>query len=348
MQHHYIIGIGRSGTTLLQSLLNTHSEVWAGPENYFITFFFNAWKSKTKFSEEDLKLLHRFNIAFEKLQPIVGFTYSFQLPKELPTSFEELIIYNYSNFKNDLYPQKKAHVFINKNPIHSLFLNELNQLNSDSKYIWILRDYRANIYSRIKSLHLFSPNVYLNSVRWQFFYRKIYAFQQKYPEKIKIIRYEDLVDNSEQILSEVLGFLKISREHALVSIHEVYQTLYSETIQTKFQHAERMQKRFGDLSEPISNKHVDKWKKGLTEDQIRIAEFICGSAGKNHGYSNTFPISTKFINKFFIPKLWYQLKLGFSLFKDKIFAHLPIRFKVRYFENWVNKVDFKRKSNVDN
>ena len=111
-QHHHIIGIGRSGTTLLQSLLNAHPDIWAGPEDYFIPFFYHAWKNKTEFTPQDLQRLDAFHKAFGSLQPYVGFTYdSDALLLSKPKNFNEVIRSSYNAFIDDLAPQKEANVY---------------------------------------------------------------------------------------------------------------------------------------------------------------------------------------------------------------------------------------------
>ncbi|NBY39624.1 MAG: hypothetical protein EBQ66_01615 [Flavobacteriia bacterium] len=74
---------------------------------------------------------------------------------------------------------KKSVPYVNKNPLHSLYLHELQALNPESKFIWMMRDYRANVYSRIQSVHLKRSNVYFNAVRWVYFYKKSNSFKIK-------------------------------------------------------------------------------------------------------------------------------------------------------------------------
>lgn len=347
-QHHHIIGIGRSGTTLLQSLLNAHPDIWAGPEDYFIPFFYHAWKNKTEFTPQDLQRLDAFHKAFGILQPYVGFTYdSDALLLSKPKNFNEVIRSSYNAFIDDLAPQKEANMYVNKNPLHSLYLHELQALNTESKFIWMLRDYRANIHSRIQSVHLKSSNVYFNAVRWVYFHKKIQRFQQKHPEKVKVIRYEDLVHSPQNQIEEILAFLKTDTYYDLPNLLLPYQGKYQEAVKTSYQGMKRMEKRFGDLAQPIHTNTIDKWKNGLNEHQIRIAEVICGKHGKFHGYEPTThwkPMQWISIHciAFFAKSYVYAL-----LIKDGIFNRLPIHLKVNYFVNWVAKIDQKRKKNVD-
>ena len=59
----FIIGVGRSGTTLLQSMLHSHSEIHFSPETHFVKRFLNpeihhkkySWENRAKFERALLK-----------------------------------------------------------------------------------------------------------------------------------------------------------------------------------------------------------------------------------------------------------------------------------------------------
>jgi hypothetical protein len=333
-KHHHIIGIGRSGTTLLQSMLNAQPEVWAGPENYFIPFFYHAWKNKTEFNSEELALAARFHKAFGILQPYVGFTY------------EELIIHTYGSFVDQLTPTKDAVHFINKNPLHSYYLDALTAINSNSKYIWMMRDYRANVNSRKNSVHLKSTSAYYNSLRWIQFEQRIASFQKQHPNHVLIVRYEDLVQAPDHWLIKVCEFLEISVKLETQEALAPYQALFQREVKTQYKQAERMKKRFGDLSKPIHTAAVESWKAGLSTQEIEVCEVIAGKRGSTYGYHTTLtiPIAKRcWILALTIP---YAVKISLERAKDALFNRLPIRLKVIYFERWVLRIDKKRKKHV--
>ena len=347
-KHHHIIGIGRSGTTLLQSMLNAQPEVWAGPENYFIPFFYHAWKNKTEFSSEELALTTRFHKAFGILQPYVGFTFdkdSFVSNKEI-TSYEELIIHTYRSFVDALVPTKDAVHFINKNPLHSYYLDALTAINSNSKYIWMMRDYRANVNSRKNSVHLKSTSAYYNSLRWIQFEQRIASFQKQHPNHVLIVRYEDLVQAPDHWLIKVCEFLKIPVKTGTQEALAPYQALFQHEVKTQYELADRMKKRFGDLSKPIHTAAVEAWKTGLTPQEIEVCEVIAGKQGSTYGYQTTLtiPIAKRcWILALATP---YAIKIRMERAKDALFNRLPIRLKVIYFERWVLRIDKKRKKHV--
>ena len=347
-KHHHIIGIGRSGTTLLQSLLNAQPEVWAGPENYFIPFFYNVWKNKTTFSAEDLALAARFHNAFGILQPYVGFTFDETkfISNTTLTSYQALITHTYRSFVDQLAPKKEAVHFINKNPIHSYYLKALQSISPDTKYIWMMRDYRANVNSRKNSVHLKSASAYYNSIRWIQFERRIASFQQQHPNHVLVIRYEDLVKAPDQLLAKVCEFLEIP---ITIQSHEAlapYQALFQYEVKTQYERAERMKKRYGDLSKPIHTGAIDAWTTGLTTQELEVCEVIAGKTGSRYGYSSTLKVPLPkrcWIHAIAMP---YVLKIRMERVKDELFNRLPIRIKVAYFERWVDRIDKKRKNHV--
>lgn len=329
-------------------MLNAQPEVWAGPENYFIPFFYNAWKDKTEFSREDLALAARFHKAFGILQPYVGFTFdeSTFLSNLKINSYQELIIHSYRSFVDQLDPMKETVYFINKNPLHSYHLNALHTINPDTKYIWMMRDYRANVNSRKNSVHLKSASAYYNSLRWIQFEQQIASFQKQHPNHVLVVRYEDLVEAPDLCLSKVCEFLeipiKISTKEALAP----YQAFFQREVKTQYQEAERMKKRFGDLSKPIHTAAVEAWKTGLTTQEIEVCEVIAGKKGSTYGYQATLTITSNKRLKIQAIAMFFVIKIRLERAKDEIFNRLPIQLKVTYFERWVLRIDKKRKKHV--
>lgn len=346
--HHHIIGIGRSGTTLLQSILNTHPAVWAGPENYFIPFFYSAWKDKSTFTAEDLKLACRFHRAFGVLQPYVGFTFDeqkFLNPKGLH-SFNDFIKHTYEAFIDHVNPEKTAAVYINKNPLHSLYLEELAVLNSETSFVWLMRDYRANVHSRKKSVHLKSTNTYYNMLRWLAFEQRIRAFQQTHPERVLIIRYEDLVKEKEVTMGKITAFLGISNLDSIEDALLPYQKVFKTEVESQFQGAERMEKRFGDLAKPIHEGAITQWKTGLSPNEITICDVLARKVGKRYGYDTISQPTTMRSISITLFAILMNCRIILEQAKDGVFQRLPIPFKVKYFERWVTKIDNKRKAHV--
>ena len=326
-------------------MLNAQPEVWAGPENYFIPFFYHAWKDKTEFNRSDLTLAARFHKAFGILQPYVGFTFNetlFVSNTEIK-SYQELIIHTYRSFVDQLDPNKEMVYFINKNPLHSYYLNALHSITPDSKFIWMMRDYRANVNSRKNSVHLKSASAYYNSIRWIQFEQRIASFQKQHPNHLLVVRYEDLVEVPDQCLAKVCEFLEIPININTQEALAPYQALFQHEVKTQYEQAERMKKRYSDLSKPIHNEAVETWKTGLTIQECEVCEVIAGRKGSIYGYQATLTISMVKRRWIQAIAMLYALKIRMERAKDALFNRLPIQLKVTYFERWVLRIDKKRK-----
>lgn len=335
----YIIGIGRSGTSLLMSLLGAHPEIWPTPENYFSTFFAHAYAKKNTFTEKEIQLMNRFNRAFGELQPYVGFDFE-PIPEKTTFngSYLDWCAMIYQRFRHITLGEKQTKLILDKNPSNTLFTFSLQRFNPNAKYILMLRDYRANILSRKESIDLRSGNAVFNSLRWNFITKRAVAFQAKNKENVLIVRYEDLVQQTDNELSKIFQFLNVSPMLS-EELREIERKSYEAYLQKPdLAENERIKKKYGDLTKPIFSDRIDKWKTNLTAEEIENTELICGSTGKYFNYheSRNLSIFQKITRRIsFFPK-WINIR--FTFFKDHVFYYLPIEMKVRKFEQFVEKV----------
>ncbi|MFM7667896.1 MAG: sulfotransferase family protein [Bacteroidota bacterium] len=342
---NYIIGIGRSGTSLLMSLLGSHPSIHTPPENYFSVFFAKAFSTKKSFTVKEIELINRFNIAFGKLQPYVGFEY--QIPEKIlkqgfDGTYLELCKIIYSSFKHIPFPVKNPDIFIDKNPSNTLFLKKLNHFNPGAKYILMIRDYRGNLLSRKESIHLLSPKIAFNAIRWNYYTRKALSWKQKYPSQVCVVRYEDLVENTDECLKTVFSFLEVDPIFS-EELREQERAGYANyKDDPDIEKSQRAKKKYEDLSKPIFKNRIDSWKESLSKNEISIADVFCQSSGSEFNYLENYKIG--YLRRIQI-RLQYtfvflKVKMGFN--KDYLFYHLPIEFKVWKFENYVNSVNKKR------
>jgi hypothetical protein len=344
---NYIIGIGRSGTSLLMSLLGAHPIIHATPENYFSIFFSNTFQNKTVFSPQDIRLIHRFNIAFGKLQPYVAFNYILNESSDLlkngfTGTYLELCNEIYLSFQHTSLQNEAVTTIIDKNPSNTLFTDKLLKFNPEAKFILMVRDYRANMLSRKESIHLFTPDVAFNSFRWNYFTKKALRLKDRFPDKVLLVRYEDIVNSTDETLQTIFSFLGVetinsedlrARERASYLDFEKDEILKS---------SDRIQKKYGDLAKPIFKNRTDKWKESLTHAEIQVSESICGKTGKQVGYQTTQEIPFLKSLGFKFKYVFKSLKVNLIFQKDYLFFYLPIEMKLKKFENFVEKIDFKR------
>ena len=136
---HYILGIGRSGTTLLVNVFNRHKNVLATPESVFTQFFFSSFKNKTVFTEKDISAILDYIATYEKLAPFINWSFEYSFFKSikypLEMTFDDLINLIHLQFKFPQHEQQEIRYIVDKNPGNSLFGEQLFQLNENSKLL---------------------------------------------------------------------------------------------------------------------------------------------------------------------------------------------------------------------
>jgi len=334
----YIVGIGRSGTSLLQSLLNQHPKVLAGPENYFVRFFHPNWKNKTEFNAQDIKLINQFNLAFNELQLPIGFeTKSFE--DMSANNFYSFCIENYLQYNNSAANSKEISLIIDKNPINSTYIKEILSFNPSAKFIFMMRDYRANFLSRKESIFLSSSNIFYNAIRWRHFTNKILSEQKKRPQQFHIVKYEDLVNHPQDTFNQIASFLSLDPFEIAKETTQEQQAYKTAATLIK---QERIEKKYSDLAQGIFTHRLEQWKINLTQEEIEIADHICYPIGMQFSYSKSSSISNAKKLYIGIRAGFYSLIFAAERFKNNTFHILPLRFKVQYFVRYVTKLNTKR------
>ena len=337
---HYILGIGRSGTTLLVNIFNRHKNVLATPESVFTQFFFSSFKNKTVFTEKDISAILDYIATYEKLAPFINWSFEYSFFKSikypLEITFDDLINLIHLQFKFPQHEQQEIRYIVDKNPGNSLFGEQLFQLNENSKAIVMIRDYRANILSRKEKTHWRTPDVIYNAIRWLTFNQALLKLKFKNPNKVLFIKYEDMVTNQDKTVKKIFSFLNISYSKELLSVKEEDQ---ENNLTEKYKHlssrqVEILETKVKSVNSPIYTSRIDKWKTGLSEEEIKDCDNICSRFGNNFGYEKFKPFNTPFILKC-SPSL---IKGRLSITKQKILFKLPYAIKLKRLKNIVSKI----------
>lgn len=335
---HFIIGIGRSGTTLLSSILNSHSNVVATPEVLFILFFYDKFKDKKKISQKEIELLIEYIELFSNLQPFLGWNFnsgklkSTLISDNYEIAFPELCKMVYLHFERKGKDPSLINMVVDKNPAHTLIAEKLLDLFPDSKFILMVRDYRANILSRKQNPHLRGKDTFLHALRWNLFNSESKRLIKKYPEKIILLKYEEFVSETDFWIKKVCGFLKIDFREEMLQFYKSESDLaIINEIAKKSIIPERIQsglKKYTDLTRPVNSSRTDSWRTELSRRDIEIAEYICGSTGDFFGYKKTLRLNFKKKLKISFRQLRGLFAVKAEHLKDRILFRVPIWIKM--------------------
>ncbi len=304
----YIIGIGRSGSTLLTKTLNRHSQIKAIPEVPVFLFFANKYKDiqgKTDMLEKEVR---EYLNLIQKLRPIEQVDISSRI-------FDQPIDYNnYYDYILGIYSKfsiegKTNHhkVYVDKNPHYSLFIKKIMNLDKEAKFIVLVRDPRDNILSRKNKVNNKPGHIAYNSFRYRFFYDKIHPFIGN--KKFLFIKYEQFVKNYEESISSILTFIGLEGE---------LNSFQSNIVHSNYKIENKALENFAnvhfkDLNHPINSDHIEKWKKALSNKENEMIESITNPYLQFYEYQASQPYTSyfyyvlKYINWYFLAK-WHVTK----------------------------------------
>lgn len=292
----FIIGVGRSGTTLLQSMLNSNSKIAFTPETHFIRKHIANVKEHCLFKYNKYQILKNIFIKDKYLNRInidALIKNKLKMLNNL-SEFYDLFLSNYLVKKNKKY-------IGDKDPKNLEYLELINNLYPEARIIHIFRDPRDVVLSRLKVDWSKNRGVYSHAITYQIQYKKARQdgfnfFKDNYYE----IQYENLITNPLDELSNLCSFLNIPFGKNMLEYYESSNEIINKD--------EANWKN--ECFKPLQTDNLNKWKNNLSQKELYLIEKICKSLFLDKKYSNSSKSKT----------VHPIIKLIF------IFMSLPVRF----------------------
>lgn len=257
----FIVGCGRSGTSLLRSWLNTHNEIAIPLESLFLVDYLRA---SDRMPVETLKrfLVNEPEIREWGISPVASDLEPSRTIAEAITNLHELYVAAHGK---KFWGQKTPR-FVRHLPV-------LLKHFPKARFVHVVRDPRAVVNSLMKS-EVHRSSAFHASRRWREDVALGLAFERSWPDKTLRLSYEAFVSNPQAVLKEVADFLGIPaawnvREQQARGSEE-YSGFY------KSIHA--------NLDLPPSTERIEAWKRSMSEGEIRTTEAICGDLMEELGY----------------------------------------------------------------
>lgn len=257
----FIVGMPRSGTTLLQGILSNTGKYFPMPETHFFSRVAYALP-ESGFSDKDRKRIRRKLIRKSRIKVDEKTLLNLDSQKEV---FEYVLgLFN---------PDKKT-TFLEKTPRHVFFYSKILRYYPKAKFICMIREPKNIVSSRLRRNLKQKKSV----IRLSLLYNKIAAaiLDIKGKDNVMLVRYEDLTDENESSLKNICKFLTIPYDSQflknvvapkeIVSAHEFWKN-NNLTLQT------------------IRENNPDKWRTTLNMDQAYLVNYITRSYAPKFGYS---------------------------------------------------------------
>ena len=294
----FIAGHPKSGTSLLRSVLESHPELIAYPEE---TSFFRRYlpKATGKSLEEKLALSDQFlTHIFEWNQSNppahqAGFPdrdYSNIPVAEVRQAVRQFVDECFRHDGDMLSAAilafgkatgkitSAAHYWVEKTPYNEFYAAQIFAWWPQARIIHIVRDPRDNFASYHRKHTNWSPEIF--ALNWARSTQAGLDNRERYGDNhVWLLRYEDLVSSPEEKQRELCQFLNIADLPSQRSLARGGKPWQGNSM-------------FGDQFNAISSAPVGRWVETLTEEEAATVEVITGPLMQRLGYAVSKPINS--------------------------------------------------------
>jgi len=283
----FLFGVGRSGTTLLQTIINAHPKMGMLPENHFLLNFYlpTIGKNPTPFDRDKALKDEEFCRIPERLRKPLK-----------DQNFESATKFYYELLK-EFAAENKLELAGDKDPEHINYLPHIFKEFPKAKFIHIVRDPRDVILSRKKSDWGKKYPILWHIVEYYHQFSKAEEFGKNNSQFFQI-KYEDLLINPKLSLEKLCGFLNVPFDEAMLNHHQKENNLFSSKEDTWKQ----------NVKKPILKDNFNKWKKNISNKTLKLNEYLLWDLSvfkiydKNFKTKPSINIIDKAILSFY---LWY-------------------------------------------
>lgn len=267
----FIIGVGRSGTTLLRLMLDSHSHIAIPPESHFFVPYYRKYKVRDLGGKQEVLEVAQQILSEPRVRRWDLAIHPEQLDLRNCTNLPAIIEEIYR-----LYAKKCGkEIWGDKTPIYSQYIYMLEKMFPTARYIHIIRDGRDVALSIMNQP--WGPDDFVSAM--EYWARNITCTRsmlQMLPEdRFVELRFEQLVADPEAEIKRIAGFLGVAFEPDMVHAY-----------------ANRASKKMGalihsvhpHLKEAPSMNQVFKWKQQLNSADQALAHQVAGSELEELGY----------------------------------------------------------------
>lgn len=283
----FIVGSGRSGSTLLRMMLSAHSRLCIPPETWYILPLIERFSLTEPLAPDDVAAaLH--TITSHYRWPDLGIDeptlaqWVYQLPAP---RLSDILSTIYSALARNEHKVRWG----DKTPPYIKIIPELLVLYPRAKFIHLVRDGR-DVVKSFRSTGWYGPLLHKNVGEWRGAIQSYEAhIRAGLSKQMLPVRYEDLVRDSEFTLRRICGFLGETYEEGMMN--------FSKGAEKKIPEREKIAHR--KLSRKPMETDIGRWRHEMSRWELFATEAHIGRELDKAGY-----------DRFFKNKVWRPLFAG--------------------------------------
>jgi hypothetical protein len=280
----FVVGVGRSGTTLLRLMLDAHPELAMPPETGFIPGLILAAREEGATPETLLEAVtsHRkwgdFPMSDEELS-------------ERWRALDELRPRGAVRAFYELYAEHQGKPrWGDKTPGYTMYMGRISRTLPEARFIHVIRDGRAVALSRMRTLALRPVEMRKVAKRWRKRVEKARSKGERLDHYLEI-RYESLVREPEPTLRRVCDFIELDWDRSLLDYHRRSEARLAELDRDIPAWGEKLPRSaesrmalHEQTTKPPNPARIDRWRSELSGEEIAVFEREAGGLLAELGY----------------------------------------------------------------
>ncbi len=287
----FVVGVGRSGTTLLRLMLDAHPQMAIPPETHFFDSVleasgrlrFGPEQALSAITEDEHRRWNDFGLGQDELLDRFETIRRFNAPDALRAFYE-------------LYAEKQGKErWGDKTPPYVKTMRRIKRVLPEARFIHVIRDGRDVALSNNKRViergHREAVPAARSARRWKRRIEKARADGPHLGEYIEI-RYEDLVSDTEPALRTVCDFIDLDFDEVMLRYHETAAERLAEMAGAMPARDGRPERDAGErlkahalATKPPTKERIEVWREDMSADDQAEFERVAGDLLDDLGYA---------------------------------------------------------------
>lgn len=277
----FIVGMPRSGTTLVSAILDAHHAVAITPESHFFRLFCRRPRMATAALSRDAAE----SLVTETLDAS-GFKDCGFSPEEKAEiskralEQEPVTRATIFNLVLDFYRIKqKASVVGEKTPDHFSFIDSILRTDPSARLLFVFRDPR-DVSLSLQATPFAQAGALFHAMKWQRCYDTYRDWQKKLgTQRILLLKYEDLLTSLDSQIERMCRFLGVDVDPQMKAWHEQPVKIFDRERETWK----------GNALGPLKARNFGKWKEIMSPEENYIFRVFAGRGMKDLSYELELP-----------------------------------------------------------
>lgn len=305
----FIVGMPRSGTTLLTTILSAHPRIAISPESHFLTYWVPTYghlnlENPAEFQQFWQALSQSQRFSYFDIAADAALTNI--MAKGAPSQASV-----FAGWMETYAARCHKPRWGEKTPLHYQHLEQLLTWFPQAQVLWMLRDPRAVTASLLRMTWA-SNYVHIHAEQWC---QSLQSYEQTWQTdpRVKLVRYEDLVQHPDPTLTEIFRFLKEDYPQGLL-------TQRSEQTISLVNREGWALEHLNQTLQPLETSAIDSWKQRLWPDHVAIVNNLTNKLQQRYGYTDSPhpPLPLRSVGLLALAKLRWKLERKLMVWRTRL------------------------------